>query len=493
MRKRFHQINHFKKNPEMVQEKVFKNLINKGSSTFFGKKYNFSEILNFSDFSKYVPLHKYEDLFPYINKLRTGKQNILWPDKIKWFAKSSGTTNDKSKYIPISYDSLYECHYKAGKDMLSLYCNNYPDTQIYNGKSLMIGGSQIYNEEYDFCDGDLSAILINNFPFWVSMHRVPDLNTALLSDWERKLNLIVKKSIKENVTNITGVPSWILVLLEKVLEETSAKNIIEVWPNLELYMHGGVHFGPYKSQFHQIIPSDSMNYIEGYNASEGFFAIQDQKDNKDLLLMLDYGIFYEFIDLKDYNKGIEKTIMLSEVLIGEIYVIVISTNSGLWRYIIGDTIRFTSKDPYRIRVVGRTKSYINAFGEELIVENAEDALSICCEQYNCVVENFIVAPMYLNSGSGFHKWIIEFKIPPESIDLFGKELDKTLKTLNSDYEAKRTESLVMKELEIIVARENLFYSWLSKYNRLGGQYKVPRLDHSSKIFSEILDLNNALV
>ena len=493
MRKRFYQINHFKKNPEMVQEKVFKHLINKGTSTFFGKKYNFSEILNFSDFSKYVPLHTYEDLFPYINKLRIGKQNILWPDKIKWFAKSSGTTNDKSKYIPISYDSLYECHYKAGKDMLSLYCNNYPDTQIYNGKSLMLGGSQIYNEEYDFCDGDLSAILINNFPFWVSMHRVPDLNTALLSDWERKLNLIVKKSIKENVTNITGVPSWILVLLEKVLEETSAKNIIEVWPNLELYMHGGVHFGPYKSQFHQIIPSDSMNYIEGYNASEGFFAIQDQRDSKDLLLMLDYGIFYEFITLKDYNKGIEKTIMLSEVLIGEIYVIVISTNSGLWRYIIGDTIRFTSKDPYRIRVVGRTKSYINAFGEELIVENAEDALSICCEQYNCVVENFIVAPMYLNSGSGFHKWIIEFKIPPESIDLFGKELDKTLKTLNSDYEAKRTDSLVMKELEIIVARENLFYSWLSKYNRLGGQYKVPRLDHSSKIFSEILDLNNAVV
>lgn len=488
-KKRIYQIDFFKKHPHEAQKKIFFDLIKQGKNSLFGQDHHFQKINSYVDFCHYVPVRTYEELFPYIDQIRRGKKNILWPGKVKWFAKSSGTTNDRSKYIPISIDSLKKCHFKGGKDMLSLYCTNYPKTNIYNGKGLMIGGSQDYNDYYDFTEGDLSAILMRNFPFWVNIHRTPDLKTALMKDWEKKLHLICKQSIKEDVTNITGVPSWVLIVLNKILKETSSKNILEVWPNLELYMHGGISFGPYKDRFAKIIPMENMNYLEGYNASEGFFGIQDQKNEKDLLLMLDYGIFYEFILFSDYNKGLRDTIPLSNVCIGEIYVLVISTNAGLWRYIIGDTIRFTSINPYRIKIVGRTHSYINAFGEEIMVENAEQALKMCCDKHNCSVDNFIVAPKFNNSGSGFHRWIIEFTSHPNSILKFKSDLDIFLRDINSDYDQKRKNDFVLKELEIIIARDNLFYRWLNNNNRLGGQYKVPRLDNSAKIFNDIMLLN----
>ena len=489
MKKRINQIDYFRNNPIEIQNKVFLDLIKRGKHTLYGKDFSFNNISSYSDFSKLVPISSYEELFPYIDKSRIGYQNVLWPGSVRWYAKSSGTTNDRSKYIPITKESLYDCHYKAGKDMMSLYCNNYPETNLYNGKGLMLGGTQENNKYYNFTEGDLSAILINNFPFWVNIHRTPDLQTALLSDWEQKLEAICQQSVKENVTNITGVPSWVLILLERILEKNKCDNLLEIWPNLELYMHGGVHFEPYVDHFKQIIPTEKMNYLEGYNASEGFFGIQDQKDSKDLLLMLDYGVFYEFIPLKDYNNGKIEAIPLEDVSIDEIYVLVISTNGGLWRYIIGDTIRFTCLDPFRIKIVGRTKSFINAFGEELMVDNAEKALKITCENHRCSIENYVVAPRFMSAGSGFHQWIIEFKTSPNSLMEFKKELDSQIRNLNADYDAKRDNNFVLRELDIIVAKKDLFYLWLKQNKRLGGQYKVPRLHNEPEMFDEILNLN----
>jgi len=489
MKKRIHQIDLFCKYPIRAQEDVFENLIEKGKHTSFGREHSFPSVSSYSDYCNQVPVRTYEELFPYIDKLKKGKENVLWPGKVKWFAKSSGTTNARSKYIPISKESLENCHFKGGKDMLSLYANNFPKTNMYNGKGLMLGGGQKYNSIYNFTEGDLSAILIDNFPFWVNIHRTPDLKTALLKNWDEKLNLISDQALKEDVTNITGVPSWVLVLLHKILEKSGAKDIREIWPNLELYMHGGVNFDPYKDQFEKLIPSNKMSYLEAYNASEGFFGIQDQKDSKDLLLMLDYGIFYEFIPLSSYNKGDKIAITLKDVVIDDIYVIVISTNAGLWRYIIGDTIRFTSITPFRIKIVGRTQSYINAVGEELMVENAESALRLCSEKYNCMVSDYIATAVFVKKGIAFHKWIIEFSVPPKSEGDFMKDLDNILRGVNSDYNAKRTNNFVLLPPELVVAKKDLFYKWLEKHNRLGGQFKVPRLDNSSEIFNEILELN----
>jgi hypothetical protein len=489
MKKRIHQIDLFRRHPVQMQDEVFRSLVEKGRYSQFGEEHGFKSIYNYLDFCKNIPIRTYEELFPYIEKIRIGEKDVLWPGEVKWFAKSSGTTNNKSKYIPISIDSLEDCHFKGGKDMLSLYCNSFPNTNVYNGKGLMLGGSQEKDSLHSFTDGDLSAILINNFPFWVNMHRVPDLKTALLKDWETKLELISNQALEEDVTNITGVPSWVLVLMNKMLEKSGSNNILEIWPNLELYMHGGVNFSPYKSQFEKLIPTDNMNYLEAYNASEGFFAIQDQKDKKDLLLMLDYGIFYEFIPISNYNNGERIAIPLSEVKIDEVYVIVISTNTGLWRYIVGDTIRFTSLSPYRIKIVGRTKSFLNAVGEELVIENAELGIDLCCKKYNCSVSDFIATAIFIEKGVAYHKWIIEFNIPPISILNFQTDLDEILRGLNSDYDAKRTGSFVLLPLEVYVATKYLFYNWLKNSDRLGGQYKVPRLDDSSSIFNEILLLH----
>ena len=486
MRKRIHQINLFKKFPHDVQKEVFSSLIEKGKSTSFGIDHKFHKIRSIIDFRKQVPVRTYEELFSYIKRVRENEKNVLWPGKIEWFARSSGTTNDKSKYIPISKDSLEDCHFKGGKDMLSLYCNNFPETNLYNGKGLMLGGSLEHNNTYRYTDGDLSAILINNFPFWVNMHRSPDLQTALLKDWELKLDLITDQALREDITNITGVCSWVLVLLNKIIEKSGADSIQEVWPNLELYMHGGVNFSPYKNQFDNLIPVENMNYLEGYNASEGFFGIQDQIQKKDLLLMLDYGIFYEFIPLDKFKKSNRESICLKDVSLNTTYVLVISTNAGLWRYIVGDTVRFTSVDPYRIKIVGRTQSYLNAVGEELMVENADEALKICTEKHKCTISNYIVSPFFINEAIAVHRWIIEFNILPDSKSEFMRDLDDSLKKLNSDYESKRYKDYLLLPPELIDVKKGVFYNWLSKNNRLGGQFKVPRLDNSSKIFQDIL-------
>ena len=486
MRKRIHQIDFFRNNPIQVQDKVFQSLIENGKLTNFGAEHNFREINSYSDFNKNIPLRTYEQLFPYIERTRKGATDILWPGEIKMFAKSSGTTNDRSKYIPISEESLKNCHFKGGRDMLSLYCNNFPDTNIFNGKGLMLGGSKESNTTFQFTDGDLSALLIDNFPFWVNMHRVPDLETSLMKDWDKKLDMICEQALNSNITNITGVPSWMLVLFHRMIETSGAKNILEIWPNLELFMHGGVNFGPYINQFERFIPSEKMNYLEGYNASEGFFGIQDKSSADGLLLMLDYGIFFEFIPMSIYKKGSRETIPLKKVQVNINYAIVISTNGGLWRYLIGDVIKFTSTEPFRLKITGRTKSYINTFGEELIIDNTDTALLETCNFLKCEVKDYTVAPIFIDDEAGGHQWLIEFESPPSDILLFTTELDKNLKQLNSDYAAKRSNNLIISMPEIVCLEKGEFYKWLSKNNRLGGQYKIPRLSNNRKIADEIL-------
>ncbi len=489
MQKRINNINAFIKNPLQAQEAIFNFLIKKGNNTLFGEDHNFKQINNYQSFSKNIPIRTYEELVPYIDKIRTGKQDVLWPGKVKWFAKSSGTTNNQSKYIPITKESLHDCHFKGGKDMLSLYENNFPNTDVYHGKGLMLGGSLQTSEDGEFIDGDLSAILLDHFPFWVNYHRVPDIETALMKNWERKLERIANQAVKENITNLTGVPSWMLILLKKVLEISGKRNISEVWPNLELYMHGGVNFTPYKKQFEALIPSKKMNYLEGYNASEGFIAIQDESTPNGMLLMLDYGIFYEFIAMSDFNKGIKKAITLEAILLDTDYALVITTNAGLWRYLIGDVIRFTSLNPYRIKIVGRTKSFLNTFGEELVVENTDKAIFSACNTSKATLKDYTVAPIFIDKQSGGHQWFIEFNTPPKDINRFTQLLDDTLKTLNSDYAAKRTSNLILNPPEVIVLKNNEFYKWLKANKRLGGQYKVPRLSNNRKIAEELLALS----
>jgi len=483
LKKRINNINLVNKTPLKTQEKVFKYLIKKGENTLFGIDHFFNNINNYQDFIKQVPLRSYEDLFPYIEKIRLGEKNILWPGNTKLFAKSSGTTNAKSKFIPLSKEALHNCHYKGGKDMLALYLNNNNNSNFFNGKGIIIGGSQ--NIGVNFIDGDLSAILLNNFPFWVNMHRVPDLKTAIMKDWNKKLAKITNQSIKQNITNLSGVPSWMLILLNNIISTTGANNISEVWPNLELYMHGGINFSPYKNQFDKLIPSNKMNYLEIYNASEGFFAIQDQADKKDMLLMLDYGIFYEFIKKEDLNKNLYKTITIEDAKVGVDYAMVITTNSGLWRYLIGDIIEFTTLDPYRIKIKGRTKSYINTFGEEIMVSNTDYAINIACQETHCELVDYTVAPIYIDKKAGAHEWLIEFNNQPTSIEKFKNILDLKLKEVNSDYEAKRFNNLIIKEPKITIINKGVFLKWLDNRNKLGGQNKITRLNEDRRFAEEI--------
>ena len=488
IKRRSNRIQDFSNHPIRFQEDVLKELINRAKFTEFGVEHSFDLIRNYSDFTENIPVRTYEEFYPFIAKSRKGIQNVIWPTDIKWYAKSSGTTNARSKYIPITKESLIKCHFKAGKDMLALYTSNFGESNIYNGKGLMLGGSldQVHSSFYK--QGDLSAILIDQFPFWVNMHRIPDVKTALMPNWEEKLDRIARQAIKSNITNLTGVPSWMLVLLQHILTISNRSDISEIWPNLEVFIHGGVNFKPYKSQFSDIISSPKMNFLEGYNGSEGFFAIQDLKYSEGLLLLLNHGIFYEFIELKDYNNGINKTILLDEVRLETNYVLVISTNGGLWRYVIGDVVSFTTLYPFRIRIVGRTKSFLNVFGEEVIVEHSDKALLKACEKSKAVFNEYTVAPFFINDkSSGRHQWLIDFSKEPHNIDVFTKLLDKNLMTLNSDYAAKRTNDLVLKEPEVILIRNNEFYRWLEHNDRLGGQNKIPRLCDNREIVDFILD------
>lgn len=478
LKKRIHQIELFMKYPNEVQEELLFALLKTSENTFIGRQYDFNSIKNYQTFSERVPVSTYEDLEPMIEQTRKGMQNIFWPTSIKWFAKSSGTTNAKSKFIPVSSEALENCHYKASKDLLSLYLNNNEDSQLFVGKSLRLGGSKELYEDNNTFFGDLSAILIDNMPIWAEFSSTPSNQVSLMGDWEVKLMAIVQETIAEDVTSLAGVPSWMLVLLNKVLEETGKSNLLEVWPNAEVYFHGGVSFDPYREQYKKLFPKSDFNYYEIYNASEGFFAIQDLNNSNELLLMLDYGIFYEFIPMDTYGTPEEKVIRLAEVELFKNYAVVITTNSGLWRYLIGDTVRFTSLNPYRIRVSGRTKHYINVFGEELIVENTDQALSKTCLELGCQIVDYTVAPIFMDGKQkGAHEWMIEFSKPPENLTDFRTVLDETLQSLNSDYEAKRYNNMTLNPLVINVARPNLFYDWLKEHDKLGGQHKIPRLSN----------------
>lgn len=490
LKKRFHQIELFLKYPNEVQEELLFDLLEEAKDTEIGRDYDFSSIKSYKDFAERIPISTYEDYENLIERSRRGESNIFWPKPIKWFAKSSGTTNAKSKFIPVSSESLEDCHYAAGKDLLCLYLNNNEDSQLFTGKSLRLGGSKELYKENGTVFGDLSAILIDNMPFWAEFSSTPSSKVSLMSDWEYKMQAIVDETIKENVTSLAGVPSWMLVLLNNVLESTHKASLFEIWPHLEVYFHGGVSFLPYKEQYKAILPKKDFRYYEIYNASEGFFAIQDRNNSSELLLMLDYGIFYEFIPMDAYGTPQQKIIPLSEVKINKNYAIVITTNAGLWRYQIGDTVRFTSTSPYRIKVSGRTKHHINVFGEELIIENAEDALKKVCKKTNSEIVDYTAAPIFMQGKEkGAHEWLIEFKTPPQDINYFNELLDNALKSLNSDYEAKRYNNMTLNRPTIHVARTHLFYDWLKQNNKLGGQHKVPRLSNTRDYLEDLLKLN----
>ena len=491
LKKRKHQMELFLKYPIDVQQELLIRLIDIARNTEIGKQYDFNGIYSYEMFAERVPIHQYETIEPLIERTRKGEQNLFWPSNIQWFAKSSGTTNAKSKFIPVSDEALENCHLKAGKDMLALYINNNEEAGLFNGRGLRLGGSSAIYEDNNSYFGDLSAIIIENMPFWADFSSAPKIEVALMSEWETKMEAIVNETIDENITSLVGVPSWMLVLLNAVLEKTGKENILEVWPNLEVYFHGGVNFNPYRDQFKKILPKKDFKYYETYNASEGFFALQDTNDSNNLLLMLDYGIFYEFIPMDQYNGEDSVAIPLQDVRLHKNYAIVITTNSGLWRYLIGDTVKFVSLNPYRIKITGRTKHFINVFGEELIIENAEDALKKVCKKTKAEIMDYTVAPIFMDGKSkGAHEWIIEFKKPPKSIDYFTELLDNALKSINSDYESKRYHDMTLRMPTVHQAEKGLFYAWLKKKGKLGGQHKVPRLSNNRDFIEELLTQSN---
>ena len=485
--KRINQIEIFKKYPFETQQETLYKLLAKAAKTEWGKKFSYSSIVSIKDYQSRFPVQTYEDKIPYVERLRKGEPNILWPGEIKWFAKSSGTTSTKSKYIPMSREALEDCHYRAAKDILAIYAMQRPDTRIFSGKSLTLGGSHRMNQfSNDSLYGDLSAILIENAPFWVDIIRTPKQKIALLEDFEEKLDLITKSTVNENVTSISGVPSWYLVLIKQILAFTGKNDLLDVWPNLEVFFHGGISFTPYREQYKKLIIGDQMQYMETYNASEGFFGIQDDPLRSDMLLMLDYGIFYEFIPAEKIDTDNPPAYTIAEVKTGINYAIIISTNGGLWRYLMGDTVVFTCIDPYRFRISGRTKHFINVFGEEVIIENADKALNSACKATNAVITEYTAGPVFMNTVSkGSHEWIIEFEKEPSDLTLFIITLDNTLKSVNSDYEAKRLKDLNLVLPVINPVPRGTFNRWLKTKNKLGGQNKVPRLSNSREYIEQL--------
>jgi hypothetical protein len=485
--KRINQIELFKKYPVETQQETLYRLLSKAASTEWGEKFNYSSVKSVKDYQSRFPVQTYEDILPYVERLRRGETNLLWPGEIKWFAKSSGTTSAKSKFIPMSCESLEDCHYRAGKDILIIYTIQRPETRIFSGKSLTLGGSHKMNQfsENSLC-GDLSAILIENAPFWVEIIRTPKQKIALLEDFEEKLELITKSTVNENVTNISGVPSWYLVLIKQILDYTGKTNLIDVWPNLEVFFHGGISFAPYREQYRKLIDSEKMNYMETYNASEGFFGIQDNLLSSDMLLMLDYGIFYEFIPADKITSDSPPVYTIGEVEKDVNYAIIISTNGGLWRYMMGDTIVFTCLNPYRIRISGRTKHYINVFGEEVIVDNADKALESACKETGAVISEYTAGPVFMDTTSkGSHEWIIEFEREPADFRQFIYSLDNALKSVNSDYEAKRYKDLNLVLPVVRAAPKGTFNKWLKSKKKLGGQNKVPRLSNTREYIEDL--------
>jgi hypothetical protein len=489
IKKRIHQIDLFRKYPHEVQKEWFEELIRMGQTTQFGEQQGFSQVKTINDFRKATPIQGYEDIKPLVERCMDGEQNILWPTEIKWFAKSSGTTSSRSKFIPVSKEALEDCHYKGGKDLLSIYYNLKPNADLYTGKSLMVGGtSEVIKTSKEAYFGDLSAIIIKNLPFWADIKRTPSREIALMSQWDEKIQAMAEATMKDDVTNISGVPSWTLILLQRVLEIAGTDNIHDIWPNLELYMHGGVNFSPYLPEFQKIMDCSKVSFLESYNASEGIFGIQDNLNEPDLLLMLDYGIFYEFIPLSEYGSQNPICLSLHEVETGITYVPVITTNGGLWRYVPGDTITFTNLSPYKIVVTGRTKSFINAFGEELMVSNTDKALEITCSKHNTSVLEYTAAPIFLSSDKGGHEWIIELSNNTINRQQFVEDLDYELCQLNSDYAAKRKGSMALNLPTVHFAERDCFLNWLKSKGKTGGQNKVPRLANDRKFIDEILGI-----
>lgn len=478
---------------EAIQDRVFRKLIQAASSTEWGTQYDYSHIKNYTDFQR-VPIQTYEDIKGYVDRMRHGETNVLWPGKVIWYAKSSGTTNDKSKFIPVSKDGLHHVHYMGGTDAVALYLQQNPQSRFFSGKGLILGGSHSPNYNVkDSLVGDLSAILIQNINPLVNFIRTPSKEIALLSEFEEKVERIAETTIHQNVTNLSGVPSWMLAVIKRILEKTGAKTLNEVWPNLEVFFHGGVCFTPYREQYKALIPTDKMRYMETYNASEGFFGLQNDMNDPAMMLMIDYDIFYEFIPLEEIDNPSPTIVPLSGVEIGRNYAIVISTSCGLWRYILGDTVKFTQKNPYKFIISGRTKHFINAFGEELMVDNAEKGLARACAETGAQVLEYSAAPVFMDANAKCrHQWLIEFSVMPDSLEHFRHVLDRSLQEINSDYEAKRHKDITLQELEIIVARPNLFHDWLKQKGKLGGQHKVPRLSNNREHIEEMLALNASL-
>jgi hypothetical protein len=472
--------------PVTNQFHIWQDLLASGQYTEFGRTHAFNQVESLDDYRQKIPVQTYEDLKPYIDRMMQGEQNLLWNTPINWFAKSSGTTSDKSKFIPVSEESLKDNHYKASKDVLTLYYNSHPESDLLTGKSLVIGGShQIHQVNENVHFGDLSAVVLQNSPFWSNWIRTPDLSIALMDEWENKIEKLAQSTINENVTSMAGVPTWLIVLLKRILEITGKENIKQVWPSLELYMHGGVSFIPYKQQFEKLI-GEPINYLEMYNASEGFFAAQDDVNLDGMLLMLDHGIFYEFMPLSEQGKEFPQTLLLNQVEVGVNYAPVITTNGGLWRYLLGDTIKFTSLSPFRIKVSGRLKHYINAFGEEVIVDNTDKAIAMACEKTGMSVIDYTAAPVYFSeSGNGSHEWLIEFEDTPSHLDGFVHLLDLALQSINSDYEAKRDRNIALQAPVVHAVEKHSFKSWLTSKGKLGGQHKVPRLSNDRKTLEEI--------
>ncbi|MFA6933197.1 MAG: GH3 auxin-responsive promoter family protein [Bacteroidales bacterium] len=484
---RIPQIEYFMNNPLEVQQEVLTDLISNAKNTTWGKYYDYKSIRNWEDFNERVSLNDYNSLLPFFERIRKGEENLLWSSEIKWFSKSSGTTANKSKFIPVSEESLQECHYKGGKDMLALYINNHENSEIFSGSSLALGGSAQENDSNsDIFVGDVSAILIDNLPYWAEFFRTPKKEIALMPEWESKLQMMIKEVSQTNVVSLSGVPSWMLVLLKGVIDHTG-KSLKEVWPNLEVYFHGGVSFNPYRSQFANLLPQ-GINYMETYNASEGFFGLQDNKNLDSLLLLLDYGIYYEFIPFEELNSENPTIINLSQVKKNTNYAMIISTNGGLWRYMIGDTIMFTEIKPFRFKISGRTKSFINLCGEELISDNSDRAIEVACKATDSIISEYTAGP-YMGE-TRYHEWIIEFDKAPNDNEKFFEILDITLKELNSDYEAKRYKNIILQKPKVNIVEKGTFYLWLKSKGKLGGQNKIPRLANNRDYLDEILKLIN---
>ncbi len=474
-----------------LQQNVLDRLLKTAAYTEWGKKYEYKSISNYEEFKSRVPVQTYEEIKSYVERLRGGEQNLLWPSNIRWFAKSSGTTNDKSKFLPVSKESLKDTHYRGGQDAVTIYLSQNPESRFFSGKGLILGGSHSPNLNMKHSlVGDLSAILIQNVNPLVNLIRVPSKKIALMSDFEKKIEAIANTTLHANVTNLSGVPSWMLVLIKYLLKRTGKESLEEIWPNLEVFFHGGVAFTPYREQYKEIIRSSKMHYVETYNASEGYFGTQNDPNNPAMLLMIDYGVFYEFIPLEDLEKENPRICKLDEVELNKNYAIVISTSAGLWRYMIGDTVKFTQAHPYKFVITGRTKHFINAFGEELIVDNAEKGLAKACAQTGALIAEYSAAPVFMDVNAKCrHQWLIEFNQMPDDLNRFASILDDTLKEINSDYEAKRQNNLALQPLELIVARKGLFHDWLAQKGKLGGQHKIPRLCNTRQYLEEMLLLN----